>query len=115
MSTKVITGFAITMLIAATVFGVGFFVKQRQLIAFESQAQNNAKIVKFLDLFIEKVLEAKRDISFEDRLKLENEVRSLNDEQIVGQWNKFVNSQSIEDAQLQVKALLRLLVEKISY
>lgn len=50
----------------------------------------------------------------ETRLRLENAVRDLNNEQILAQWQKFTTSKTETEAQTQVKNLLELLVNKIS-
>lgn len=80
--------------------------------AVESR-QINEKTLNFAGLFIEKVLKTKTEIDFETRLQLENAVRALDDSQILGQWNKFVESQTEEQAQEEVKNLLELLAKKI--
>lgn len=116
MTRKILTVIFIVLALAAISLGVGYVVQAQEIHALQKQVakqQTNGKIVNFLNLFIQKVLEANSDISFDDRLQLENEVRSLNDQQILGQWDKFVNSKTVEDAQLQVKNLLQLLVSKI--
>lgn len=77
--------------------------------------QYNNKVLNFSKLFIEKVLKAEGEVSFEDRLKLENAVRDIGDQDIFDQWQKFTESQSETQAQEEVKVLLELLVNKISY
>ena len=77
--------------------------------------QINEKILNFANLFINKVLKAEGEVSFEDRLKLENAVRDLGDEKILAQWQKFTESKTEEEAQKEVKNLLEILVNKISY
>ena len=77
--------------------------------------QINEKILDFTNLFIDKVLKAEVEVSFEERLQLENAVRALEDDQILNQWNKFVESKTEEEAQKEVKNLLEMLVTKISY
>lgn len=72
------------------------------------------KVLDFTKLFIEKVLKADNEIDFETRLQLENGVRSLNNEQILAQWQKFTDSKSESGAQAEVKNLLELLVNNIS-
>ena len=68
----------------------------------------------FLNLFIDKVLNAQGEVSFEDRLQLENRVRDLKDPEVLAQWEKFTGSASEEQVQVEVKNLLALLVKKIS-
>ena len=77
--------------------------------------QYNDKIISFSKLFIDKVLKAESDVSFEDRLQLENSVRDINNKDILAQWQKFTDSKNESQAQEEVKNLLYLLVNKISY
>ncbi|MBU4332178.1 hypothetical protein KKD19_05955 [Patescibacteria group bacterium] len=58
------------------------------------------------------MLKAETEIDFETRLNLENAVRNLDDEEILSQWNKFVNSGNEIQAQVEVKNLLEALVHK---
>lgn len=74
----------------------------------------NVKAAFFANLFIDKVLLSQGTISFEDRLKLENAVRSLNDPQIFDQWQQFTNSNGDVETQKIVGNILKLLVNKIS-
>jgi len=73
----------------------------------------NEKILNFTNLFIEKVLKAESEVNFETRLQLENAVRDIKDEEILSQWQKFIESESETEAQIEVKNLLELLVSKI--
>ncbi len=73
----------------------------------------NSRVLDFTSLFIQKVLRAKGEVSFEDRLQLETVVRNLSDVEILDQWNKFVNSKDEAQAQDEVKNLLGLLLAKI--
>ncbi len=87
------------------------FTKAQKII---EQRQNNKKVLDFTSLFIEKVLRSETDVDFEERLTLETAVRDLNDQEISFQWRKFTESKTKEDAQIEVKNLLALLLEKIS-
>ena len=107
----------ILILLAGNVFwGLEYLNVQKQLhqaqITLKTK-QINERTLDFTKLFIEKVLKAKGEVNFEDRLKLENTVRNLNDKEILNQWNKFVDSKTENEAQDQVKNLLELLVDKI--
>lgn len=77
--------------------------------------QINAKIVAFTQLFIDKVLSGQTEVSFEDRLQLENAVRNINDQEIFDQWQKFVKGGISQEGQQNLSKLLKLLVKKISY
>jgi len=73
----------------------------------------NEKILDFTKLFIEKVLKAEGEVDFETRLNLENAVRNLGDNEILTQWQKFIESQTEDEAQVEVKKLLEILINKI--
>lgn len=73
-----------------------------------------SEIAQFNKMFISKILLNKKQVTFEERLALENSVRKLNDVDILNQWNKFVESGSSVTAQDEVKKLLAVLMEKIS-
>lgn len=74
--------------------------------------QKNEKVADFTKLFIAKVIKAKFDVSFEDRLQLENAVRAINDKAIFDQWQKFTEAKDPVQAQEEVKNLLELLADK---
>jgi len=107
----------IIILLASNVFfGVKYFAVQKEVgqtqTALETQ-ELNEKVLEFTKLFIEKVLKAETEINFETRLKLENAVRNLDDEEILVQWQKFVESGTESEAQNEVKNLLEMLIDKI--
>jgi hypothetical protein len=73
----------------------------------------NEKILEFAAYFIEKVLKADSEVDFETRLKLENMVRSIGDDEILALWNGFVGAKTELEAQDGVRNLLEALVSKI--
>jgi len=93
-----------------------YFLKSQEKICEQREkTQNgNAKIINFLNLFIEKVLQSKTDISFEDRLKLENTVRDLNDSEILSLWETFTEAKTADEVQAYCKDLLQALVRKLN-
>jgi len=109
----------ISVLMAGNIYsGVSYFFAQRNLQATELRLktqQNNERVIDFAKLFIEKVLKAQSEVSFEDRLKLETAVRNLKDTEILDQWEKFIGSKTEKEAQDAVKDLLALLINKIPY
>lgn len=104
------------LLVSSVFFGVKYFVVQKELrqtqTTLEAQ-KTNEKVLDFTKLFIEKVLKAEEEVDFETRLKLENAVRDLKDEEILAQWQKFIESNTETGAQNEVKNLLEILVSKI--
>lgn len=73
---------------------------------------SRSKTLEFTKLFIQKVINATGEISFDTRLELENAVRSLNDKEVLNQWNAFVSSKTEEEAQENTKLLLNVLMKK---
>ncbi len=104
------------LLVGNIFFGVKYFAAQKELqqtrTVLETQ-KINEKILDFTKLFIEKVLKAETEVNFETRLKLENAVRNLENEEILAQWQKFTESKTEVEAQREVKNLLEALVNKI--
>lgn len=112
----------VTILLILAIGAAGiFFVKYQE--AKMTLSENSAilqesnrinEIAKFDKMFIERVLLNKKQVTFEERLALENAVRKLNDVDILNQWNKFVESSDDVVAQGEVKKLLAVLVDKIT-
>ena len=77
------------------------------------KTEERLKISKFMKLFVDKVLGTNGTISFEDRVKLEADVRALGDEAVVKQWDLFVVSKDSEDAQKNAVLLMSVLMSKM--
>lgn len=107
----------IIILAAAVVVLIGQnYLERQNLIVAENTVktlQYNQKILNFTKMFITKVLKADGEVSFEDRLELENAVRAIDNKTIFDEWQKFVNSKTALEAQIEVKNLLEILVDKI--
>jgi len=114
---KIIIAFIILFLLTGDVFlGIKYFdvlKKSRQTQNISQGQVINEKVLDFTKLFIKEVLKAEKEIDLETRLKLETAVRDLGDEEILNQWQKFVNSKTEAEAQIEVKNLLELLIDKI--
>jgi len=111
--------FLIILILVAVVLVLGgqYYVERRDLVAAQNAVktfQYDQKVLNFTKLFISKVLKADGEVSFEDRLLLENTVRAINDKTIFNQWQKFINAKTALEAQIEVKNLLEMLVNKIS-
>lgn len=97
-------------------FGFSYFEIQKELRQNQTliEAQKiNKKVLEFTDLFIQDVLQADSEVDFDTRLNLENLVRDLNDQTILDQWQKFTETKTPTQAQLEVKNLLEMLIGKI--
>jgi len=117
INTQKILFIIIFVLLASSIFlGVKYFAVQKELKEIKTTLgiqEINEKVLDFSKFFIEKILMGEEEVGFEERLKLENAVRNLNDEKILAQWNKFVESETEAEAQTEVKNLLEMLINKI--
>lgn len=75
--------------------------------------EERLKISKFMKLFVDKVLGTNGTISFEDRVKLEADVRGLGDESVVKQWEVFTTSEDSDTAQKNAVLLMSILMNKM--
>jgi len=73
----------------------------------------HVKIIAFGGQFVDKVLQADSEVSVEDRLQLENDVRDLSDDEILLSWQRFSNSTDQTEAQQEVKNLLSLFFQRL--
>ncbi|MDD5043608.1 MAG: hypothetical protein PHD51_02975 [Patescibacteria group bacterium] len=114
---KAILTVVILLLIAGNVFAITryfmVFKECQQLKSTLNGEETNGKVLSFTNLFIKHVLKAQGEVDFETRLKLENAVREIDDQEILAQWQKFTESRTEAEAQLEVKNLLEMLVKKI--
>lgn len=118
MNKKIIASLVIIFLAGTSIFlGYRLYKVNKEVVAYEhivALQETNTKIVNFTKMLIEEVLKANGPINFDTRLQLENSVRDLNDPAILTQWNAFVNSADSNQAQVEMKNLLDLLVQKIN-
>lgn len=121
MAEKNISLFEIVLLILVLILAGSniYFVKSYLSLKEKAFCQKevlpfNKKALDFLKLFVKEVLKAEKEVDFETRLKLENSVREIGDKEVLEIWQKFVESQTEEEAQRNVKDLLEILAKKIS-
>lgn len=75
----------------------------------------NEKVIAFNKIFVDKVLVEESQVSYEDRIKLENAVIATQDTEIIDQWHSFLNAKSEAEAQQETKKLLFLFANKLEY
>lgn len=95
-------------------FAYNYFVGRKALSEMSAKRQSNINILSFIKLFMEKVLQGSTAVSFDDRLKLENSVRALNDQGIFEAWESFTNAKSQEEVQKYYYILFDLLLKRIA-
>ncbi|MCX6721087.1 MAG: hypothetical protein NT026_00565 [Candidatus Staskawiczbacteria bacterium] len=116
---KVLLLIFILILLAGNVYlGIQCFLYKSELDQVQKSIvaqQINQKDLSFAKLLTEKVLLGESSVSFDDRLKLENAVRDINDPEIFAQWQKFTSSKSGAETQQTIGALFEMLLNKISF
>lgn len=108
--------FILILILGNMFFAYNYFISYKELQIIKSaqiKVELNQKIINFSEMFIEKVLQADKEVDFETRLSLENSVRDLKDEEVITEWQNFTVSKTEIDAQNSVKKLLGILVSKI--
>jgi len=83
--------------------------KERQM------REYNAKLFLFRNLFTENIILSDKSVDFENRLKMEEAARGLNDSEIFKMWQDFTKSETSEQVNARAKNLLNLLIEKTKY
>ena len=109
----------ISLLIFSNIFlSVKYFLQAKEIVSLKREIkdqQTNEKIAAFFSLFIQKVLKTDKEVSFEDRLQLENSIRSIDDSELLQKWEKFTGGTNETEIQSGVKDLLEILARKIIY
>src|SRR3989339_12851 len=116
MSHKAYILLLLALLVGNLFFGLRYYTAMKELEGTKTiitTQKYNEQTINFLKMFIKRVIKSDKEVDFETRLKLESSVRDLNDEQILVQWQNFVNSQTEAEAQKNVKELLDLLIKKV--
>lgn len=111
---KIFLSLLVVVLLGGNVFfGLAYFNAKHETVqnsALLEREKTNTKILDFMKVFIEKVVQNDREVDFDTRLDLENRVRELNNQQVLDQWNRFTKSATEAQAQAEVKKLLLLLI-----
>jgi hypothetical protein len=112
----IITIIAVLAIVGAFFLGIKVLKLTKEnsdLKSARTLSSEQVKIVDFGGEFVEKVLKANKEVDFDTRLKLENNIREIGDKDILAQWQKFTDSKTEADAQNEVKNLLELFFEKL--
>jgi len=87
--------------------------QSRLLTEQAEKMENNIKAARFLKFFIDSTLSTKGVISYDDRVKLEADIRELNDPEVLAAWTNLIASQDSESAQKSVVSFLSMLANKM--
>ncbi len=103
----------IVLVIGNVFFAVKYFINEREIQAMEQKQQINSSVLYFTQLFVDKVLRGNKEISFEDRLQLENSIRALKDKEAFDSWEKFTKAKDQDEIQSDFYDLFSLLLGRI--
>jgi len=116
--TRLVANVLMLLLVCLNIF---FSIQYTENIG-KDEAKNQAEILKtedrlktsrFMKLFIDKVLSTNGTITFEDRVKLESDIRALGDSELVKQWETFVASKDSDEAQKNAVLLMSKLINRM--
>jgi hypothetical protein len=115
--TKIVTNILLVVLVSGNIFfSIQYTenLKQQQM-QREDSIGTNIQVSRFLKLFVDVVLntETGKTISYDNRVKLENDVREIKDADIIKSWDKFVESTDAKIAQKNAASLMKMLTNKL--
>ena len=116
--TNIFTSLLLVILLGGNLyFSVQYVQNLKQQNAATEQASssynNRLQVAQLLKEFIDTVLNTKGTVSFDNRVKLENDIRQIKDDSITAQWTVFVNSKDNKEAQQNAVKLMALLADKM--
>ena len=90
-------------------------IKQQadQAAATVDTSAGRIQAARFMKEFVDIVLNTTGQISLDDRVKLENDVRQIGDSNITKQWTAFVNSKDAKTAQAGAVKLMSMVTNKM--
>ena len=112
--TRLTTNIIMLVLLCSNIFFAIQYTENIKQQAQQQQQQDDSattriQISRFLKFFIDTVLNTKGGISSEDRIKLENDIHQIHDQDLIKQWDAFVASKDGKEAQLNAVKLMSML------
>jgi hypothetical protein len=116
--TRLVSNILMLVLVAGNIFfSIQYTESVRQQAAQDASAVDKdatrIQVARFLKYFIDTVLNTQGTISFDDRVKLENDIRQIHDSTLTTQWTDFVNSKDSKTAQTNAVKLMSMLTNKM--
>ena len=112
--TRLVSNLLMIVLVAGNIFfsiqyTEGIKQQSDQATQVTDQAATRIQSARFLKEFVDIVLNTTGAISFDDRVKLEADIRQINDPAAIAQWTTFVNSKDAKTAQTNAVKLMSML------
>jgi len=77
------------------------------------QSATRIQAARFMKEFVDIVLNTQGTVAFDDRVKLENDVRQIGDSAVTTQWDAFVNAKDSKTAQSAAVKLMSMVTNKM--
>ena len=112
--TRLVSNVLMLILLIGNIF---FSIQYTASIARDAQAQQEdnsykVKVTTFLKSFIDIVISTQGTVSFDDRVKLENDIRQIHDVDLTKQWEVFTASKDSKEAQAAAVKLMSMLASR---
>ncbi|MFA6463985.1 MAG: hypothetical protein WCV55_03190 [Candidatus Paceibacterota bacterium] len=115
---NIFSSFIILILLAGNIYlSTQYFSVSKQLKEIKSQSNSSVstkvQAANVLKEYLDIVLNTQGTTSSDDRIKLENDLRQLQDPAITAQWDAFVTSKDAKSSQENAVKLIALLENKM--
>ena len=113
---RLVSNILMVILVAGNIF---FSIQYTEGLKKQNTAQTDNTVVRIqssrlLKLFVDVVLNTEnKQITYDDRVALENDVRQMKDTEVIKQWDSFVASKDPKTAQQNAISLMKLLTNKL--
>jgi len=116
--TRLVSNILMLVLVAGNIFfSIQYtqtVINERERVATsEESGATRVQTARFLKYFIDTVLNTQGTISFDDRVKLESDMRQIKDANLLKLWTEFVNSADSKTAQANAVKLMSMLTNKL--
>ena len=114
MKNKILIAFLLVSLLVNIFLGINYFQsKNVQINTSQFSLEQRKQIGDFTKLFITKIVATGGKIGFEDRAKIEEDLKNLNDSIVSEKWANFISSDSGEKAQAAAIDMMVFLTDKL--
>ena len=117
-NTKFLSNILVLILLIGNIFFAYQYVAVLRTQGLQQKEQNEkaatrTQVAQFNKFFIDTVINNKSKISPDDRIKLENDMRQIHDENLLKLWDAFVNSKDSKATQENAGKLMAALAGKM--
>lgn len=116
--TRLVSNILMLVLVVGNIFfsiqyTQSIIAERDRLANIDVNATDRIQVARFLKYFIDTVLNTQGTISFDDRVKLESDIRQIKDPVLTSLWTEFVESKDSKLAQANAVKLMAMLTNKM--